>query len=146
MKRYWRSALFCISVSLGATLAPAANACRIGHTELLFPSIPSEVYDANFVAKAAIVGEAQSGGGAFGQVSFTVIESPTHKLLEGLVVTGEFEVDSCGPLVSPNQSGFLIGKIGAADRANAPKARLFKLYSALGGIITDDGLMPLVME
>lgn len=141
-----RSAGLWIAVVATAVMlySPAANACRIGQSDLLFQSVPAEIYDADFVAESVIVERFASDDPAAGIVAFEVVRSETHPELEGEIVIGLFDIDSCGPAATLNTRGFLIGKL-VTDRATADfEVRLFKHY--LGRMITDDGSKPLIMN
>lgn len=130
-------------IAAGLMGATAAEACRIGSSGLVFPSVPAELYGADFVASGVIINEAAPAGPTVGRVAFRVIASVTHADLEGRTVTGEYEIDGCGPYVAEQQSGFLIGRLLAGD-GDDMTVRLFKIYEARDQIITDEGPRPLV--
>lgn len=139
-----RSALLSLLLAGGTLGAPAAQACRIGGAEILFPAIPAEIYDADFVAEAMIIEEISTGSPSSGKVAFEVVNSETHPEFEGRIVTGRFIIDSCGPYVRMNTNGFLIGKVESDGAPEEFEVRLFKVHVALGSLITDDGRMPLI--
>ena len=140
------SHLLTVAAAIAICFAPAAQACRIGQTELLFPSIPAELYGADFVADAVIIEMIATDSPTSGKVAFEVVNSETHPEFEGRTVTGLFDIDSCGPAVLNNANGFLIGKVKSDGAADQIEVRLFKIYEALGRLITDDGWKPLILN